>query len=125
MIREVEVPSSNTKLNLCLFSSHFFSFLVLPVGGLKEKLLAAHRAGISQVILPAQNRPNVEADVPEVVLEALKVHYVHNVWSALDVAFGEGPWSSKAKEMEEVEERERLEDEKNGKGWEVANKDSK
>lgn len=89
--------------------------MVLPVGGLKEKLLAAHRAGIAKVILPSQNRPNVEADVPRAVLDDLEVHYVNNVWSALEVAFGEGPWSSKAKELEaheEVEERRRREERK-------------
>ena len=70
--------------------------MVLPVGGLKEKLLAAHRAGIQTVILPAQNRPSVEADVPRTVLDALDVHYVTNVWAALEIAFGPGPWSEPA-----------------------------
>lgn len=70
--------------------------VVLPVGGLKEKLLAAHRAGIQTVILPAQNRPSVEADVPKSVLDALDVHYVTNVWSALQIALGEGPWTEPA-----------------------------
>ncbi|KAK0546109.1 ATP-dependent Lon protease pim1 [Tilletia horrida] len=73
--------------------------MVLPVGGLKEKLLAAHRAGIKTLILPAQNQPNVEADVPKAVLDDLEIHYVSNVWAALDVAFGEGPWSARAKEL--------------------------
>ncbi|KDN52153.1 ATP-dependent protease La [Tilletiaria anomala UBC 951] len=80
--------------------------MVLPVGGLKEKLLAAHRAGIKKVILPAQNQPNVEADVPKAVLNDLEVHYVHNVWAALDVAFGEGPWSARAQELKAEEEQE-------------------
>lgn len=72
--------------------------MVLPVGGLKEKLLAAHRAGITDVILPAQNKPSVEADVPETVLHDLNVHYVTNVWSALEIAFGDGPWTERARE---------------------------
>lgn len=70
--------------------------MVLPVGGLKEKLLAAHRAGIKTVILPAHNRPSVEADVPKSVLVDLHVHYVTNIWAALDIAFGPGPWSQQA-----------------------------
>ncbi|PWN51671.1 ATP-dependent protease La [Violaceomyces palustris] len=90
--------------------------MVLPVGGLKEKLLAAHRAGITKVILPAQNQPNVEADVPKVVLDDLEVHYVHNVWSALDIAFGEGPWTAKAKELAEAEKAEQEEEERRRKG---------
>lgn len=85
--------------------------MVLPVGGLKEKLLAAHRAGIRKVILPAQNRPNVEADVPETVLKALDVHYVSNVWAALDAAFGQGPWTEMAEKMKglDLEEPEEAE----------------
>ena len=71
--------------------------MVLAVGGLKEKLLAAHRAGIKTVILPAPNRPSVEADVPKSVLDDLNVHYVTNIWSALEIIFGEGPWSAQAK----------------------------
>ncbi|KAE8259384.1 hypothetical protein A4X13_0g1045 [Tilletia indica] len=84
--------------------------VVLPVGGLKEKLLAAHRAGIRTLILPAQNQPNVEADVPKAVLEDLDIHYVGNVWAALDVAFGEGPWSARAKELAEEAAEEEEED---------------
>ncbi|SHO78178.1 ATP-dependent Lon protease [Malassezia sympodialis ATCC 42132] len=71
--------------------------MVLPVGGLKEKLLAAHRAGVTTLILPAQNRPSVEADVPKTVLNDLHVHYVTNVWAALEIAFGPGPWSEQAR----------------------------
>ena len=71
--------------------------MVLPVGGLKEKLLAAHRGGISDVIVPAQNQPSIEADVPKTVLEDVRVHYVSNVWAALEVAFGPGPWSDNAR----------------------------
>jgi len=71
--------------------------MVLPVGGLKEKLLAAHRAGVTTLILPAQNRPSVEADVPKTVLDDLHVHYVTNLWAALEIAFGPGPWSEQAR----------------------------
>ncbi|CAD6885451.1 unnamed protein product [Tilletia laevis] len=84
--------------------------VVLPVGGLKEKLLAAHRAGIRTLILPAQNQPNVEADVPKAVLEDLDIHYVGNVWAALEVAFGEGPWSARAKELAQEQAEEDEED---------------
>ncbi|CAO1612927.1 unnamed protein product [Jaminaea pallidilutea] len=80
--------------------------MVLPVGGLKEKLLAAHRSSIKTLILPLSNKPNVEADVPESVRDALEIHYVGNVWSALDHAFGQGPWSEKAAEMKEQERQE-------------------
>lgn len=86
--------------------------MVLPVGGLKEKLLAAHRSSIKTLILPLSNKANVEADVPQSVRDALEIHYVGNVWSALDVAFGEGPWSPTAKEMKAEEQREEEEQRK-------------
>jgi ATP-dependent Lon protease len=48
---------------------------VLPVGGIKEKLLAAHRAGITEILLPARNERDLE-DVPKDVLAHLKIHLV-------------------------------------------------
>jgi ATP-dependent Lon protease len=51
---------------------------VLPVGGIKEKLLAAKRAGISEVILPKLNEKDI-ADVPPYALNGLQLHYVSNV----------------------------------------------
>ena len=51
---------------------------VLRVGGIKEKVLAAARFGIKQVILPEQNR-NDWAEVPEEVRKKLKVHFVRHI----------------------------------------------
>ncbi len=48
---------------------------VLPVGGIKEKLLAAHRAGIKEVLLPFRNEKDLE-DVPKDVLAELKIHFI-------------------------------------------------
>lgn len=64
------------------------SGVVLPVGGIKEKVLGAKRAGIREVILPAENEPNVKEDLPESLLGDLKVHFVHNVDEALRIALG-------------------------------------
>jgi len=55
---------------------------VLPIGGVKQKLLAAHRAGITTVLLPARNEPDLD-DVPESVREALTVHLVADVREVL------------------------------------------
>ena len=58
---------------------------VLCIGGLKEKLLAAHRAGIFEVILPKENEKDL-ADVPENLRNAMKLHFVENMDQVLQVA---------------------------------------
>jgi ATP-dependent Lon protease len=60
--------------------------VVLPVGGIKEKVLGAKRAGIREVILPAENEPNVTEDLQPHVLEGVEIHYVSNVDQALEFA---------------------------------------
>ncbi|MHB8559441.1 MAG: S16 family serine protease, partial [Candidatus Acidiferrales bacterium] len=67
--------------------------VVLPVGGIKEKVLGAKRAGIREVILPAENEPNVKEDLPADLLDGLQIHFVHTVDEALDLALGKiEPW---------------------------------
>jgi ATP-dependent Lon protease len=56
---------------------------VLPVGGIKEKVLAAKRAGVTDVILPAENRMNVEEDLTPEQLDNFTVHYVKTIDEAL------------------------------------------
>ncbi|GAA3641015.1 endopeptidase La [Streptomyces chitinivorans] len=58
---------------------------VLPVGGVKQKLLAAHRAGITTVVIPKRNEPDLD-DVPEEVLRKLEVHPVSDVRRVLELA---------------------------------------
>ncbi len=58
---------------------------VLPIGGVKQKLLAAHRGGLTEVILPADNEADLE-DVPDRVLADLDVHLVSKVDDVLDIA---------------------------------------
>ncbi|MFZ0862028.1 MAG: endopeptidase La [Candidatus Sulfotelmatobacter sp.] len=67
---------------------------VLPVGGIKEKVLAAKRAGVRDVILPAENKMNVGEDLSPEQLENLTVHYVKTIDEALKVSLpevAEGP----------------------------------
>ena len=59
---------------------------VLPIGGLKEKVLAAHRGGIGTIVLPARNRKDL-FDVPEDVQEALEIVFVEHMEEVLAVAF--------------------------------------
>jgi ATP-dependent Lon protease len=58
---------------------------VLPIGGVKQKLLAAHRAGITTVLIPARNEPDLD-DVPASVREALTIHPVSDVREVLALA---------------------------------------
>ncbi len=58
---------------------------VLPIGGVKQKLLAAHRAGIKTVIIPARNEPDLD-DVPAHILDALDIHPVESVHDVLRLA---------------------------------------
>jgi ATP-dependent Lon protease len=64
------------------------SGIVLPVGGIKEKVLGAKRAGIREVILPSENEPNVKEDLPPEMLEGMKVHFVRTAEQALEIALG-------------------------------------
>ena len=59
--------------------------LVLPIGGLKEKTLAAKRAGIRQVIVPKRNEKDMP-DIPEEVRNTLKFHFVENIDEVLKIA---------------------------------------
>ena len=59
--------------------------IVLPIGGLKEKLLAAHRAGIKKVLIPMENKKDL-AEVPKTILETMEVIPVKNVDEVLKVA---------------------------------------
>merc|ERR1719326_2328852 len=59
--------------------------LVLPVGGIKEKCMAAHRNGIHNLILPEQNKNDIK-DIPDDLKKDLKVHFVHTIEEALNLA---------------------------------------
>jgi ATP-dependent Lon protease len=63
---------------------------VLPVGGIKEKVLAAHRLGVKEVILPKRNEKAVLEDIPENVRNDLKIHLVSSIEEALELALSPG-----------------------------------
>ena len=77
---------------------------VLPVGGIKEKVLAAKRAGVRDIILPAENRQNVEEDLTPQQLEGVRVHYVNSIDEALGIALPH----SVAEARHDAEEREQV-----------------
>jgi ATP-dependent Lon protease len=61
---------------------------VLAIGGLKEKLLAAHRAGVFEAILPAANRKDL-ADLPDLIKNTMKLHFVEQMDEVLQIALEE------------------------------------
>ncbi|GGR14772.1 endopeptidase La [Deinococcus ruber] len=63
---------------------------VLPIGGLKEKLLAAHQSGIREVIVPKDNEPNLQ-DLPESIRSELKIHTAEQVGEVLNLLLLEKP----------------------------------
>ncbi|KTC77027.1 ATP-dependent protease La [Legionella brunensis] len=63
---------------------------VLPIGGLKEKLLAAHRGGIKHVIIPEENRKDLE-EIPDNVLKKLTIHPVKTIEQVLELALQRSP----------------------------------
>jgi ATP-dependent Lon protease len=61
---------------------------VLPIGGVKEKVLAAHRAGVKNIILPKDNEKDL-ADIPKNMLDALDVYLVQSMDEVLKIALTE------------------------------------
>ncbi|OFW50903.1 MAG: endopeptidase La [Acidobacteria bacterium RIFCSPLOWO2_12_FULL_68_19] len=61
---------------------------VLPIGGVKEKVLAAHRAGVTNIVLPRDNEKDL-ADIPKDVLDSLDVHMVSTMDEVLKIALAE------------------------------------
>jgi len=64
---------------------------VLPVGGLKEKILAAHRAGIKTILAPAANRSDIEENVPKSVKTGIRFVYVDDIRQVLHEVFSRQP----------------------------------
>ena len=68
---------------------------VLPVGGIKEKVLAAYRAGIKTIIMPAWNRKDME-DIPVNVQKSIKFHFVSDMLEVVKLALENGTWKKPA-----------------------------
>ncbi len=66
---------------------------VLPIGGVKEKLLAARRAGLREVILPKKNEPSLQ-DLPDYVKEGMAIHFVSEIGEAIQIALVSDPQTS-------------------------------
>ena len=64
---------------------------VLPVGGITQKVLAAHRCGLAGVILPRENRKEVDEDLGDGLRDAVEFHYVARIDDLLELALQHGP----------------------------------
>ena len=76
----------NVKPRLAMTGEITLSGQVLPVGGIKEKVLAAHRAGVQTLLLPEDNEKDYMEDVPTEIRDQLKVHFVKNASQVLRLA---------------------------------------
>ncbi|HUS44641.1 MAG TPA: S16 family serine protease, partial [Phycisphaerae bacterium] len=79
----------STRSNVAMTGEITLRGLVLPVGGVKEKVLAAKRAGIDTVILPERNRKDVE-EIPAKIRRSMRFHYVRFVEEALPLVLADG-----------------------------------
>ena len=79
------------KNRLAMTGEMTLSGVVLPIGGVKEKVLGAKRAGITHVLLPADNEPNAVADLPPEILGDLQITYVRTLDEVLEHALEKNP----------------------------------
>jgi ATP-dependent Lon protease len=84
------------KKNLAMTGEITLRGAVLPVGGIKEKVLAAYRAGIKTIILPAWNKKDLE-DIPANVQKSIKFHFVTDMLEVVKLALENGNWEKPAK----------------------------
>ena len=81
--------------------------LVLPIGGLKEKLLAAHRAGIKKVLIPIENKKDL-IEVPKTVLDSIEIIPVKNVEEVLKVALTKSLKRVEWVEVDQISKKDKL-----------------
>jgi ATP-dependent Lon protease len=77
---------------------------VLPIGGLKEKLLAAHRGGISTVVIPDENRKDL-TDIPKNILAKLEIKPVKWIDQVLEIALRQVPAPAEQKEAGDIKSK--------------------
>ena len=83
-------PDARCGLDVAMTGEMTLSGRVLPVGGIKEKVLAAHRLGVKEVLLPKRNEKAVKEDIPDNVRNDLKIHLVSSIEEVLEPALMPG-----------------------------------
>jgi ATP-dependent Lon protease len=81
-----EVTGQIVRPNLAMTGEIDIKGSIMPVGGIREKIVAAERAGIREVMLPKENERNLH-DVPDSVKHNLRFHFLESVKEAIDIAF--------------------------------------
>jgi ATP-dependent Lon protease len=81
-----ELTSRSVRGDIAMTGEITLSGRVLPVGGVKEKVLAARRHGIRELILPRQNEKNIKEDLTEDLRSELTIHYVTHIEEVLALA---------------------------------------
>ena len=84
--------------------------LVLQIGGLKEKLLAAHRAGIKKVLIPIENKKDL-IEIPKTVLDSIEIIPIKNVDEVLKVALTKPLKRVEWVEVDQIAKKDKLKDE--------------
>ena len=79
------LTQKKVKANLAMTGEITLRGKVLPVGGIKEKILAAKRAGIKEIILSDENRKNIE-EIQDIYLKGLTFHYVKDIKEVFAIA---------------------------------------
>jgi ATP-dependent Lon protease len=79
------LTNRNVKSDLAMTGEITLKGLILPVGGIKEKLLAAHRAKLKTVLIPKQNEVDLE-ELPEEVKQDLTIHFIENIDEVFNLA---------------------------------------
>ncbi len=85
-----EITATPVRGDVAMTGEITLSGKILPVGGIKEKVLAAHRVGLREVILPWQNERNIKEDVSEDLRRDLTVHFVRTIDEVLAIALPPG-----------------------------------
>ena len=86
LFRSSMLTDRKVRTNLAMTGEITLTGQVLPIGGIKEKVLAAKRSGVREVIIPCENEVNVLEDLKSEQIGDMKLHYVKSMEEVVDLA---------------------------------------